>query len=135
MKKILMLGFGLLFVASAWASSEEVTKKGFLTSEWCAKNDLFRDCRLESYACGSEGCFAHWNFGDKESGKIVLYVHDEGKYYNIDLGEIETSELDEAKNANEVAFTGEYDPKTNTIHAKEFKAPPPPKKSFFKGCL
>jgi hypothetical protein len=135
MKKILMLGLGFLLATGALASSEEMTKKGFLTSEWCVKNDLFKDCRLESYACGSEGCFAHWNFGDKVTGKMVLYVHDEGTYYNIDLGKIKAHELDEAKNANEVTFTGEYDPQTNTIHATEFKAPPPPKKSFFKGCL
>jgi hypothetical protein len=30
---------------------------------------------------------------------------------------------------------GEYDPNTKTIAVSEFKAPPPPKKSFFKGCL
>jgi hypothetical protein len=27
------------------------------------------------------------------------------------------------------------DKNTNTIAATEFKAPPPPTKSFFKGCL
>ncbi|WP_353661617.1 hypothetical protein [Hydrogenimonas sp. SS33] len=135
MKKALILALGLLFVSGAWAKSEEVTKKGFLASEWCVKHDMFKDCRLESYACGSEGCFAHWKFGDRVTGKLVLFVHDEGKYYYVDLGKIEPSELDEAKNANEVTFTGHYDPRTNTIHATEFKAPPPPKKSFFKGCL
>jgi len=30
---------------------------------------------------------------------------------------------------------GEYDAGSNTIIVQEFKAPPPPTKSFFKGCL
>jgi len=136
MKKVILIGLGLLFAAgAAWAKGEEIEKKGFLATEWCVKNDMFKDCRLESYACGAGGCYEHWNFGDKPTGRLVLYVHDDGKYYYVDLGHIEPSELDEAKNANEVTFKGTYDPKTNTIHAREFKAPPPPKKSFFKGCL
>ena len=135
MKRIALTALGLLLATGAFAGTEQVEKKGFLATEWCVKNDLFKDCRLESYACGYGGCNKHWHFGQKPTGKMVLYVHDEGKYYNIDLGKIEPSELDEAKNANEVTLIGSYDPKRNIIHVKEFKAPPPPKKSFFKGCL
>ena len=135
MRKLAILALGALFAVGAAASGQKIEKKGFLATPWCVEHDMFKDCRLETYVCGSEGCFKNWHFGQKMKEQLVLYVHDDGKYYNIDLGHIEPSELDEAKNANEVTFTGTYDPKTNTIHAKEFKAPPPPKKSFFKGCL
>jgi hypothetical protein len=126
----LVLAFGTL-----WAGGEPIEKKGFLTTEWCAKNDLFKDCRLETAVCGYEGCFKSWEFGDPIKETMVLYVHDDGKYYFVDLGHIERSELDEAMNRNEVTLVGHYDPQKNVIHVESFKAPPPPKKSFFKGCL
>ncbi len=135
MKTLATLALGAVLAVSAMAGKEVIEKKGFLATPWCVKNDMFKDCRLETYVCGYEGCFKNWDFGQKMKEQLVLYVHDDGKMYNIDLGHIEPSELDEAKNANEVTFIGTYDPKTNTIHATEFKAPPPPKKSFFKGCL
>ena len=45
------------------------------------------------------------------------------------LGEV----LETAINRNEVTIIGKIH--GNTIDAKSFKAPPPPKKSIFKGCL
>ncbi|WP_201352209.1 hypothetical protein [Hydrogenimonas urashimensis] len=134
MKKLLimLLGFGL---AAAMAGNEGFEKKGFLTTKWCVQNDMFKDCRLETAVCGYEGCYEKWKFGDKIKEEMVLYVHDDGKYYRVDLGNLKRSELDEAMNRNEVTLIGSYDKKRNLIHVKEFKAPPPPKKSFFKGCL
>ena len=43
--------------------------------------------------------------------------------------------IDKGINRNEVTLIGDFNAATNTIIVKEFKAPPPPKKSFFKGCL
>jgi len=131
MKKLNLILASLLLTSISFA--QEVTKKGFLTTKWCAENGYFADCRLESVVCGEGGCFKHWEFGDKMKDELVLYVHDDLKSYNIKLNGIPRHELDEAINRNEVSFTGEL--KGDTIVAKDYKAPPPPKKSFFKGCL
>ncbi len=131
MKKINLFLASLLLTSLSFA--QEVTKKGFLTTKWCADNGYFTDCRLESVVCGEGECFKHWNFGDKMKEELVLYVHDDLKSYKIKLDGIPRHELDEAINRNEVSFTGEL--KGDTIIAKDYKAPPPPKKSFFKGCL
>ncbi len=135
MKKVLMFALSAAFAAALFGSSEEIEKKGFLTTKWCAENDMFKDCRLETAVCGYGGCFKNWEFGDPIKEELVLYVHDDGKYYRVSLDKISRSELDEAINRNEVTIIGSFDEKENTIHAIEFKAPPPPKKSFFKGCL
>ncbi|MRI59131.1 MAG: hypothetical protein C6H99_06475 [Epsilonproteobacteria bacterium] len=114
----------------------EFEKKGFLTSEWCVKNDLFADCRLESYHCGEEGCYRNWVPGEPTKGRMVLFVHDEGTYYIIEPAGVHVSELlEKAINRNEVTIIGQLAKDGKTIKATEFKAPPPPKKSFFKGCL
>ncbi len=137
MKKIALLALvaaGMLFASSG--EKGEFEKKGFLTTEWCAKNDLFADCRLESYHCGSEGCYRNWVPGEPEKMKMVLYVHDEGKVYYIKPSGVHVSELlEKAANRNEVTIIGKLESDGKTIEAHEFKAPPPPKKSFFKGCL
>ncbi len=135
MKKIVFAALATVLAVSLFAQTEEIEKKGFLTTKWCVKNDLFKDCRLESAVCGFEGCFKEWDFGDPIKEELVLYVHDEGMTYNIKLDKIKRSEFDEALNRNEVTIIGSYDRNGNTIHAEELKAPPPPKKSFFKGCL
>lgn len=119
-----------LIVTSYAADSE---KKGFLTSKWCAQNGYFSDCRLESLACGSGECFKSWEFGDKVTDELVLFVHNEQKSYAIDYSAIPRYKLDEPMNMNEVTISGEL--KGDTIVASGFKAPPPPQKSFFKGCL
>ncbi|KFL34281.1 MULTISPECIES: hypothetical protein [unclassified Sulfurospirillum] len=129
MKKMALL-MALLAVG---LSAESIEKKGFLTSKWCAQNGYFADCRLESMVCGSGECFKNWEFGDKVTDELVLFVHNEQKSYAIDYGAIPRYKLDEPMNMNEVTITGEL--KGDTIVASGFKAPPPPQKSFFKGCL
>ena len=127
-----------LLLASGGEGGEkgEFEKKGFLTTEWCAKNDLFADCRLESYHCGEEGCYRNWLPGDPRKGVMVLYVHDEGTYYYVKPSGVHVSELlEKAANRNEVTIIGTLAKDGKTILASDFKAPPPPKKSFFKGCL
>ncbi len=129
MKKIALL---MAFLAVS-VSAENLEKKGFLTSKWCAQNGYFADCRLESLVCGSGECFKSWEFGDKVTDELVLFVHNEQKIYAIDYGSIPRYKLDEPMNMNEVTITGEL--RGDTIVASGFKAPPPPQKSFFKGCL
>lgn len=129
MKKMALL-MALLAVSLC---AESIEKKGFLTSKWCAQNGYFSDCRLESMVCGSGECFKSWEFGDKVTDELVLFVHNEQKSYAIDYSAIPRYKLDEPMNMNEVTISGEL--KGDTIVASGFKAPPPPQKSFFKGCL
>lgn len=159
MKKLLsVVATSLLIATSAFASSAEdkkvsvstvpptnstplakqsFEKKGFLTTKWCAEQGTFTDCRLESVVCGSGGCFKKWEFGDKETLELVIFVHDEGKYYNITPQEgFHVAEaIEEGLSRNEVTIKGSFDKSKNMILATSFDAPPPPKKSFFKGCL
>ncbi len=136
MKKLVLLTLVAAGLLASSGEKGEFEKKGFLTTEWCAKNDLFADCRLESYHCGSEGCYRNWVPGEPEKMQMVLYVHDEGKVYYIKPSGVKISELlEKAANRNEVTIIGNLESDGKTIDAKEFKAPPPPKKSFFKGCL
>ncbi|WNZ00139.1 hypothetical protein SUSP_002556 [Sulfurospirillum sp. 'SP'] len=129
MKKIALL-IALLAVGLC---ADSIEKKGFLTSKWCAQNGYFSDCRLESFACGSGECFTNWEFGNTLTDELVLFVHNEQKIYVIDYSAIPRYKLDEPMNMNEVTIMGEL--KGDTIIASGFKAPPPPQKSFFKGCL
>lgn len=133
MKKIALLLSALAF--AALANEGEFEKEGFLTTEKCAAAGEFKDCYLENFSCGSDGCFETTEPGVHTGAKLVLYSHDDGMTYNLDTSKIPASELDEGVSRNLVTFIGTFDKKTNTIHAHEFKAPPPPKKSFFKGCL
>ncbi len=114
---------------------EHIEKQGFLTVASCAAQGAFTDCYLENYACGSDGCFEKFEPGVEGNVQIVLYSHKDGITYKLDVSGIPAHEIDEGINRNDVTVIGEYDPATNTIVAHEFKAPPPPKKSFFKGCL
>lgn len=123
----------LMALLAVGLCAESIEKKGFLTSKWCAQNGYFSDCRLESLACGSGECFKSWEFGDKVTDELVLFVHNEQKSYAIDYSAIPRYKLDEPMNMNEVTISGEL--KGDTIVASGFKAPPPPQKSFFKGCL
>ncbi|NWF66790.1 MAG: hypothetical protein HXX81_04895 [Campylobacterales bacterium] len=134
MKKIISLAVATLATLTLNAS-ESFEKQGFLTTKWCAENGYFKDCRLETNLCGYGDCFKDWQYGDKEKEEIVLYVHDERKYYNIDSSSIKRYLLDEGMHRNEVTIIGQFDDKSNTIIARDYKSPPPPKKSFFKGCL
>lgn len=133
MKKLVVLAAALVF--SAFASEEGQEFEGLLTTPGCAAQGAFADCYLENYACGSDGCFKNIQPGDTTHPKLALFQHGTGKVYNIDTSKLKVSELGEGMNKNGVVIIGVLDEKTNTIEATEFKAPPPPKKSFFKGCL
>lgn len=133
MKKLLIFLTMMTLFTTAYATEE---KEGFLTTKWCADRGLFADCRLETVFCGYEGCFKdEKEFKTDVNATFVLNVHSEGKYYFVEFQEgIEIGDvLKQAINKNEVTLIGEIN--NNTIKAQSFKAPPPPKKSFFKGCL
>lgn len=143
MKKInllsstLALSFALTISASASTDGklEPIEKMGFITTESCAEGGKFVDCYLEGYACGTDGCFETTEPGVQTKVNFVLFSHAEGATYKLDLSKINPADLDKAINVNDGSAIGEYDAKTNTIIATEVKGPPPPKKSFFKGCL
>ncbi|MDD5405315.1 MAG: hypothetical protein PHE73_00050 [Sulfurovaceae bacterium] len=111
-------------------------KQGFLTTKWCADRGMFQDCRMESIVCGEGECNKNWEFGDKEKMELVLYVHDDLKYYNVDASKINLPDiLGEGINHDQVTIKGNFDEGSNTIMATSFVAPPAGAKSFFKGCL
>ena len=116
-------------------SAGEFEKEGFLTTAKCAEAGMFVDCYLENYACGSEDCNKETKAWVDNSTPLVLFSHDDGVVYNVDSTHLNRGELLENVSRNKVVMKGEYDASTNTIIATEFKAPPPPTKSFFKGCL
>lgn len=133
MKKIALIATAL--VVSVFASEGTFEKDGFLTTESCAKAGTFTECYLENYVCGSDGCFEKTEAGVINDTPLVLYSHVDGVIYNLDTSALKRSALDAGVSRNAVSIVGEFDASTNTIIAQEFKAPPPPKKSFFKGCL
>jgi len=115
---------------------ELFSKVGFLTTEDCALKGTFTSCYAESYVCNFEWCFKENDAGTVKPVQLVLFVHNDGKYYKVNLGEgLAQSEADKGVGRNEVTVIGQYDESKNLITASEFKSPPPPKASFFKGCL
>ena len=115
---------------------ELFSKVGFLTTEDCALKGTFTSCYAESYVCNFERCFEENEAGTVKPVQLVLFVHNDGKYYKVNLGEgLAQSEADKGVGRNEVTVIGQYDESKNLITASEFKSPPPPKASFFKGCL
>jgi hypothetical protein len=131
MKKLALL-IALTFSAFG---SEAQEFEGLLTTPNCAAEGSFSSCYLENYSCGSDGCFKNIQPGETTHPKLALFQHNTGKVYNVDTTKLKVSELGEGMNKNGVVISGTLDEATNTILATEFKAPPPPKKSFFKGCL
>ena len=130
------LVIGALLSVSAFAADlVPMEKEGFLTTSGCAAAGAFTDCYLENYVCGSNGCFETTEAGVTTKVEVVIYSHNEGHTYNVDLTGVSMASVDSSINRNEVTVVGNYDEATNTIIATEVKAPPPPKKSFFKGCL
>lgn len=132
MKKLVLIATALVFSAFA---NEGQEFEGLLTTPGCAAQGAFADCYLENYACGSDDCYEKIEPGQSTNPKLALFQHNTGKTYLIDTSKLKVSELGEGMNKNGVIITGVLDTKTNIIAATEFKAPPPPTKSFFKGCL
>ena len=132
MKKIILLLSA--FVVSIMAGDSFV-KRGFLTTESCAKAGAFTECYMENYTCGSDGCYLNTDVGVDKKIPLVLFSHDDGIIYKLDISAISRAKLDEGISKNAVTIIGELDASTHTIIVHEFQAPPPQKKYFFKDCL
>jgi len=102
-------------------AEEPFEKIGFFTNADCAKKGNFRDCYLESYSCGYEGCFKETLPTDLVEDNFVLFVHDEGKNYSVDVNLINRSEIDKVISKNNIKLIGEYNSSTNTIFVKKLK--------------
>jgi hypothetical protein len=143
MKKLLlslslMSAFFISGCASSHGPSTGTTEErtGFLTTKWCAERGMFKDCRLESVVCGEGDCFKKWEWGEPYKMNLVLFVHNDGIYdLSIDhhSGVHVSHLIEEGINRNEVTIKGHVD--GHSINVTGYDAPPPPKKSFFKGCL
>jgi hypothetical protein len=133
MKKIALMTAALAM--TLFANEGGFEKSGFLTTQACADKGAFTDCYLENYFCGADGCFETTKAGVNKNTPLVLFSHDDGITYKLTASSEIRFEMDEGVNRNAVTVVGEFDPSSNTIAVSEFKAPPPPKKSFFKGCL
>jgi hypothetical protein len=132
MKKFFLL---LAAITVVFAESESIEKSGFLTTQACAENGTFADCRMENYACGSDECYRTTEVGENHDTPLVLFSHDDGVIYKLDISALPRSRFDMSVNRNGVTIIGEYDADTRTITVRDLKSPPPPKKSSFKGCL
>lgn len=124
MKKFLLLTLSLLSTMAIASSTEaaskpgEVELKGFLATEACLKKDYFKDCRLDTM----------------EASPFALYVHGDNAIYKLDVTNFHAYELDEAVGKNNVTIIGKLE-NGNVVKVRDYKAPPPETKSFFKGCL
>jgi len=112
--------------SQSWAKElveKNVSKQGFLTTDYCLARDYFTNCRLENYKNMNQ--------------ELVLYVHDELGSYVIDASGLEKREMDEGFARDGVTITGDLYKAGDkmVIVGHEYKGPPPPSKSFFKGCL
>jgi len=148
MKKIALIAVALIMSLSANQAPEQefcddpetievegFEKSGFLSTEACASQGAFTDCYFENYVCGSDGCYLTTEAGINKNTPLALFSHDDGVIYKLDTSAMKRSIFDSGINRNAVTIVGTFDASTNTIIVQKFKAPPPPKKSFFKGCL
>lgn len=136
MKKLLIAILATSFLALGLSASENPDEiKGFFTTKWCADRGIFRNCPEETLVCGYEGCTAEWSPGEPMKTELAVYVHESGEIYKVVLNELSREKVNGAINRPDVTIIGELDKNTKTIKADDMKAPPPPKKSFFKGCL
>jgi hypothetical protein len=115
-KWFLALAASALLALSAHA--ESVEKKGVLVTKQCVAEGRFIECPLWTY---------------DENADLVLFVHDDMRYYDLDLSEIKMRKIDKGFGRNGVEIAGTLDPENNLIVATSYKAPPPPAKSSFKG--
>ncbi len=105
-----------LFALSAQA--ETVEKKGVLVTKQCVMEVLFIECPL-------------WTYHD--DAELVLFVHEDMRYYDLDLSQIKMREVDDGFARDGVEIIGVLDAAQNRLKATSYKAPPPPVASDFKG--
>jgi len=106
----------ILISLSTFTNAEELfSKTGFFTNSDCAQKGSFTDCYLESYSCGYEDCFKDYEPSKRVNESFVLYVHNEGKYYDVNATNLKRSSLDRIINKNMITLFGEYNSSANTI--------------------
>ena len=116
MKKLLLVF--LLAVSSLFATAGTV-KKGFLTTKTCADQGTFVDCNLQSY----------------KTDDLVLFVHEEGKYYKVQAKDaMIVARLDKAFSRNDIELHANHTT-TNTLHVNKVEMAEIKKGPVFKGCL
>ncbi|MDH5465736.1 MAG: hypothetical protein OEW60_08870 [Thiovulaceae bacterium] len=116
MKKLLLIF--LLAVSSLFATTSTV-KKGFLTTKTCADQGTFVDCNLESY----------------KTNDLVLFVHEEGKYYKVKAKEAKVvARLDKAFSRNDITLHTNST-SNDTLHVNKVEMAEIKKGPIFKGCL
>ena len=116
MKKLLLV---FLLAVSSLLASPSTVKKGFLTTKTCAEQGTFVDCNLESY----------------NTNDLVLFVHEEGKYYKVKAKEAKVvARLDKALSRNNITLhtsnSSNDTLQVNKVEMAEIKKGP-----IFKGCL
>ena len=116
--KLLLWAALLPLVAATTLYGAGVTKKGVLVTEACVAEGRFVECPLSTYT---------------SDAKLVLFVHEDLKHYNLELSKIAQRDLDGGFARNGVEITGTFNAGKNLIIAQEYKAPPPPAASTFKG--
>jgi len=121
MSKVALLISILLFTGTLSNAKDDFKKTGFFTNSDCAKKTNFKDCSLDSYSCGYEGCFKEYEPTKRVNENFILYVHNEGKYYEVNTSAIRRSLLDKIINKNEITLYGEYNVTNNIIILHDFK--------------
>jgi len=122
MSRITLLIFILISLSASANAKELFSKTGFFTNSDCAQKGNFKDCYLESYSCGYEDCFKDYEPVNRVNENFVLYVHNEGKYYEVNASVIRRSLLDRVINKNSITLTGDYNSSTNTIQVYKIKS-------------
>ena len=120
MNRMTLLILILISLSTFTNAKELFSKTGFFTNSDCAQKGNFKDCYLESYSCGYENCFKDYEPSKRINENFVLYVHDEGKYYDVNATNLKRSSLDRIVNKSSITLFGEYNSSTNIIELHHF---------------
>jgi len=121
MSKIALVISMLLLIGTLSNAEDNFKKTGFFTNSDCSKKGNFKNCSLDSYSCGYEGCFKDYEPTKRADDNFILYVHNEGKYYEVNASMLRRSSLDKIINKSNITLFGEYNSTTNTIALHNFK--------------
>lgn len=113
-----LMAFGVSALLALSAQAMSVDKKGVLVTKQCVMEGRFIECPL-------------WTYHD--DAQLVLFVHDDMRFYELDMTAVFKRDIDEGFARNGVEISGQLDESKNLIVATDYKAPPPPAKSDFKG--
>ena len=116
MKKLLLI---FVLLTSSLLATTSAVKKGFLTTKTCADQGTFVDCNLENY----------------KTNDLVLFVHNEGKYYKVKATDAKiVARLDKAFSRNDITLHTSQ-ASNDTLHVNKIEMAEIKKGPIFKGCL